>query len=268
MCLPALADPPRSPKKTHAARVCELIDTHARRHGLPSEFFARLIWKESRFDPNAVSPAGAEGIAQFMPGTAAMRGLANPFDMEQAIPASARYLGELKSGFGNLGLAAAAYNAGENRVARWLSSGGFLPLETEDYVLDIMGEPADNFADKAHVGTNRPLDPNMSFAAACQNLKVIRSQTVAMASVHVKPWGIQVAGNFRRAAAIRQWQRLEGRFPKLLSSHDPVVSRVRTPIGRRGIYAVRIGADDRSEAGQICQSLRSIGGSCIVVRNR
>lgn len=268
LCAPALADPPRSPKKAHVARVCDLIDTHARRHGLPSEFFARLIWKESRFDPNAVSPAGAEGIAQFMPGTAQMRGLANPFDMEQAIPASARYLGELKSGFGNLGLAAAAYNAGENRVARWLSSGGFLPLETEDYVLDIMGEPADNFSDKAHAGTNRPLDPKMSFAVACQNLRVIMSETVAMASVHLKPWGIQVAGNFRRSAAIRQWQRLEARFPKLLSSHEPVVSRVRSPIGRRGVYAVRIGADDRSEAGVICQKLRSVGGSCVVVRNR
>lgn len=267
-CVSALADPPRSAEKIHVARVCDLIDTHARRHGLPSEFFARLIWKESRFDPNAVSPAGAEGIAQFMPGTAAMRGLADPFDMEQAIPASARYLGELKTGFGNLGLAAAAYNAGENRVSRWLSSGGFLPLETEDYVLDIMGEPADNFSDKAYAGTNRPLDPKLSFAVACQNLRVIMSATVAMASINIKPWGIQVAGNFRRSAAIKQWQRLEGRFPKLLSSHEPVVSRVRTPMGRRGIYAVRIGADDRSEAGLICQSLHSVGGSCIVVRNR
>lgn len=267
-CAPAFADPPRSPAKTHVAHVCDLIDTHARRHGLPSEFFARLIWKESRFDPNAVSPAGAEGIAQFMPGTAAMRGLANPFDIEQAIPASARYLGELKTGFGNLGLAAAAYNAGENRVSRWLSSGGFLPLETEDYVLDIMGEPADNFSDKAYAGTNRPLDPKMPFAVACQNLPVIMSATVPMANINIKPWGIQVAGNFRRSAAIKQWQRLEVRFPKLLSSHEPVVSRVRTPMGRRGIYAVRIGADDRSEAAVICQSLHSVGGSCIVVRNR
>ena len=268
LCAPALADPPSSPKKAHAAHVCDLIDTHARRHGLPSEFFARLIWKESRFDPNAVSPAGAEGIAQFMPGTAAMRGLSNPFDMEQAIPASARYLGELKTSFGNLGLAAAAYNAGENRVSRWLSSGGFLPLETEDYVLDIMGEPADNFSDKAYAGKNRPLDPKMSFAVACQNLPAIMSATVAMASINIKPWGIQVAGNFRRSAAIKQWQRLEGRFPKLLSSHEPVVSRVRTPMGRRGIYAVRIGADNRREAAVICQSLHSVGGSCIVVRNR
>lgn len=267
LAAPALADPPRSRKRDHVARVCDLIDTHARRHGLPSEFFARLIWKESRFDPGAVSPAGAEGIAQFMPGTAAMRGLADPFDIEQAIPASARYLGELKAGFGNLGLAAAAYNAGENRVARWLSSGGFLPLETEDYVLDIMGEPADNFSDRAHAGTNRPLDPKAPFLDACRNLPVIMAATVAMASVHVKPWGIQVAGNFRRAAAIKQWQRLKGRFPAL-ADYDPVVSRVRTPMGRRGVYAVRIGADDRAEAGDICRKLRGTGGSCIVVRNR
>ena len=268
LCLPALADPPRAPKQDHVARVCDLIDVHARRHGIPSEFFARLIWKESRFDANAVSPAGAEGIAQFMPGTAALRGLADPFDMEQAIPASARYLGELKTGFGNLGLAAAAYNAGENRVARWLSSGGFLPLETEAYVLDIMGEPADNFSDKTHAGTNRPLDPEASFAEACRKLPVIMSATIAMASIHIKPWGIQVAGNFRRAAAVSQWLRVKAQFPKLLAGHDPVVSRVRTPMGRRGVYAVRIGADDRAEADKICLNLHNAGGSCIVLKNR
>ena len=177
---------------------------------LPPDFFARLIWKESRFDPNAVSPAGAEGIAQFMPGTAALRGLQNSFDIEQAISASAKYLGELKTGYGNLGLAAAAYNAGENRVSRWLSSGGFLPLETESYVLDIMGEPADNFADAAHAGTIQPLDPKMKFGEACRKLPVLESAVIAMATVNVKPWGIQVAGNFRRTAAIRQWQRLKG----------------------------------------------------------
>ena len=89
-----------------------------------------------------------------------------------------------------------------------------------------------------------------------------------MASVHVKPWGIQVAGNFRRAAAVRQYQRVKARFPALLSDHEPVVSRIRSPIGRRGIYAVRIGADDRAEADAICRQLRGVGGSCVVLRNR
>ncbi|MER8862764.1 lytic transglycosylase domain-containing protein [Mesorhizobium sp. M0751] len=262
------ADPPRPAKQKLIDRVCDLIETHADQNGLPRDFFARLIWKESRFDPNAVSPVGAEGIAQFMPGTAKMRGLANSFDIEQAIPASAKYLAEMKSGFGNLGLAAAAYNAGESRVTRWLNSGGFLPLETESYVLDVMGEPADKFTDAAYAGVIRPLDKKASFAAACRELPVIMSRTVPMSSINIKPWGVQVAGNFRRAAALNQWLRVKSRFPALLAGHDPVVSRVRTPIGRRGIYAVRIGADSRAKADTICDKLQSVGGACIVVRNR
>lgn len=265
---PAWADPPGRTRPVNIHRICNLIEAEALRHELPRDFFARLIWKESRFDPNAVSPAGAEGIAQFMPGTARMRGLADPFDIDQAVPASASYLAELKKDFGNLGLAAAAYNAGENRVSRWLASGGFLPLETEAYVLDIMGEPADSFADAGYAGTIHPLDPKLDFGQACRQLPVIMSATIPMASINVKPWGIQVAGNFRRGAAIGQWQRLRKRFPTLLAAEEPVVSRVRTPLGRRGVYAVRIGADDRAEADTICRQLRSIGGSCVVVRNR
>src|SRR5437868_12940647 len=95
----AFADPPQSKSaaKRLISRVCDLIETQAEQNGLPKDFFARLIWKESRFDPNAVSPVGAEGIAQFMPGTAKLRGLADPFDVGQAIPASANYPAELKA---------------------------------------------------------------------------------------------------------------------------------------------------------------------------
>jgi hypothetical protein len=262
------ADPPQSAKQRLIDKVCNLIEAHADQNGLPKDFFARLIWKESRFDPNAVSPVGAEGIAQFMPGTARMRGLANSFDITQAIPASARYLAEMKTAYGNLGLAAAAYNAGESRVSRWLSSGGFLPMETESYVFDIMGEPVDKFTDRSYAGTPQPLDAKASFAVACRRLPAIMSTTVAMASINVMPWGVQVAGNFRRSAALNQWLRVRSRFPALLSGHDPVISRVRTPIGRRGIYAVRIGADTRANADIICQKLHSVGGSCLVMRNR
>ncbi|WP_292378681.1 lytic transglycosylase domain-containing protein, partial [Mesorhizobium sp.] len=145
----AQADPPQSAKQRLIDKVCNLIQANADQNALPRDFFARLIWKESRFDPNAVSPVGAEGIAQFMPGTAKMRGLADSFDINQAIPASARYLAEMKTSYGNLGLAAAAYNAGESRVSRWLNSGGFLPMETESYVFDVMGEPVDKFTDPA-----------------------------------------------------------------------------------------------------------------------
>ncbi len=264
----ARADPPGRSLPVTVGRICTLIEREADRNGLPREFFARLIFKESRFDPGAVSPAGAEGIAQFMPGTARMRGLDDSFDVEKALPASARYLGELKTGFGNLGLAAAAYNAGEARVSRWLTSGGFLPLETENYVLDIMGEPADNFTVASYAGTVQPLHPKLRFSDACRKLPVTMSDVVAMASVHIMPWGVQVAGNIRRAIAIRQWQRVKGRFPALLAGHEPVVSRARSARIPRGIYAVRIGAESRELADRICTSLRKAGGACVVLRNR
>ncbi|MBE0560040.1 SPOR domain-containing protein [Brucella anthropi] len=83
-----------------------------------------------------------------------------------------------------------------------------------------------------------------------------------------KPWGIQVAGNFRRSAAANQWVRLRKQFSAVLAGHDPVISRIRTPMGRRGIYAVRIGANSRGEADSICAKLRAAGGACIVSRNR
>ncbi|MEQ1940824.1 transglycosylase SLT domain-containing protein [Mesorhizobium sp. VNQ89] len=265
---PTLADPPGRSLPVTIGRICTLLEREADRNGIPKDYFARLIFKESRFDPRAVSPAGAEGIAQFMPGTAAMRGLDDSFDIEKALPASAKYLSELKGRFGNLGLASAAYNAGEGRVSRWLSSGGFLPLETENYVLDIMGEPADVFAEASYAGTVQPLHPTVAFAKACRNLPVTMSAVVAMSSIHTKPWGIQVAGNTRRNAAIRQWQRVKGRFSALLAGHDPVVSRVRSARVPRGIYAVRIGAESRKEADKICDRLRQAGGACVVMRNR
>ena len=255
-------------KAAHLDSVCTLIRNSADRHGLPRAFLARLIWKESRFDPNAVSPAGAEGIAQFMPGTAKLRGLADSFDMSTAIPASAAYLAEMTANYGNLGRAAIGYNAGEGRLSRWIAGGGWLPLETEAYVLDILGEPADNFADASKQATIKPLDDKLGFDDACRKLPVIMSQTIPMARIQLKPWGIQVAGNFRRSAAIGQWQRLRSRFGSVLSGHDPVVSRIRSPMGRRGIYAVRIGANDRAEADRICATLKRAGGACVVSRNR
>lgn len=262
------ADDDKPESAAPLASVCRLIETHADRHGLEAAFLARLLWKESRFDPNAVSPKGAEGVAQFMPGTAALRGLKDAFDIEQAIPASAAYLAELKQKFGNLGLAAAAYNAGENRVARWLSAGGFLPIETENYVLSILGEPVDVFIDRARSAKIEPLDGQKPFDEACRSLPVTARTVVAMANVPVQPWGVQIAGHFRRDVAINLWEQARRRHQALLSGYQPAVSRVRSPRGWRGIYAVRIGAADRAEAARICERLQRGGQPCVVLRNR
>ena len=258
---------PVAPPTPGVSQICAAIATSADGHGVPRDFFARLIWKESRFDVAATSPVGAQGIAQFMPGTARERSLADPYDFAQALPASARLLKDLRRAFGNWGLAAAAYNAGPTRVSRWLSSGGFLPLETEEYVLDITGNSADDFAAGEEIA-NRALNSKLSFDAACRQLPIVRFATISMAQIKPKPWGIQIAGNFRRSAAIGQLQRLRRSFPAILGKHEPVISRNRSAMGRRGIYAVRIGVDSRGEANQICTQLRSAGGACIVTRNR
>ena len=81
-----------------------------------------------------------------MPGTAAERGLLDPFDPVQALPKSAEFLQELRRRFGNLGLAAAAYNAGPRRVQEWLGGTGGMPQETRDYVFAITGRSVDDWA--------------------------------------------------------------------------------------------------------------------------
>jgi hypothetical protein len=72
------------------APSCDTLNSAAATHGLPLEFFTRLIRQESNFDPKSVSRAGAQGIAQFMPGTARWRGLSDPFEPTEALYESAR----------------------------------------------------------------------------------------------------------------------------------------------------------------------------------
>jgi hypothetical protein len=119
--------------------LCNALLTSAQDNELPVAFFANLIWQESHLRDDAVSPKGALGIAQFMPETAVESGLDNPLDAMQAIPASARLLRELRLQFGNLGFAAAAYNAGPHRVSAWLAHHRALPRETRGYVVQVTG---------------------------------------------------------------------------------------------------------------------------------
>jgi len=127
------------------AEICDSLTDAAHSNNLPLPFFIRLLYQESGFRPGTVSPAGAEGIAQFMRETAADVGLDNPYDPVQAITASAQLLRDLAQKFGNLGLAAAAYNAGPKRIRDWLVKKGNLPAETQNYVKTIPGRPAENW---------------------------------------------------------------------------------------------------------------------------
>lgn len=257
----------KAPYKPETAKICALIADAAKKYGIPKNFFARLIWKESRFDHLAVSPVGAQGIAQFMPATAKERGLTDAFNIEQALPASASYLNDLYNSLGNWGLAAAAYNSGPTRLSKWIKSGGFLPLETEDYVLSITGKPIDYFLTAKEL-TDTALDENLTFQLACERLPILKFRAVSMAQLHPYPWAVQVAGNFRRSAVTAQWNRLRKQNPKLFEGHEVFVSRVRSPLGRKGIYVARIGVHNRQNAEQLCTKIRIGGGSCIIRKNR
>ena len=125
--------------------ICDALVQSAQSNDLPVPFFIRLLYQESTFRPAAISSAGALGIAQFMPETAAHRRLDNPFDPAQAIPASARLLRDHYRKYGNLGLAAAAYNAGPRRVDEWRAKKGPMPQETQDYVKTITGFPVESW---------------------------------------------------------------------------------------------------------------------------
>jgi hypothetical protein len=147
-------------KQPSREEICRMIEDAAAKESLPFDFFTRLIWRESRFDTRAVSPAGARGIAQFMPKTASGRGLDDPFDPLRALQESAEYLRELLQRFGNLGLAAAAYNAGPGRIKDWLAKRGPpLRRETHDYVEIITGHAPHRWAAEApEVETVREAD--------------------------------------------------------------------------------------------------------------
>lgn len=251
-----------------ASDFCPVIEQEARENGLPVGFFTRLIWQESRFDPGAISPVGAEGVAQFMPGTASSRGLRNPFEPIEALRESASYLHELMKSFGNLGLAAAAYNAGPGRLARWLKRQDDLPLETTAYVLAVTGHAITEWMTK-------PI-PDLSSDKSCfeliANLKTKSSPLSAplespLENPEWKPWGIQLAGNWHLGLLLASFERIRRRYPTVIGEAKPYIFRTHMRGVRTVSFALRLMEDSRQEADRFCARLEAVGGACAVLRN-
>ena len=126
------------------ARYRGVITASARAAGVTPVLLAALLEAESGFNPQAVSAAGAQGIAQFMPGTAAGMGVRDPFDPDQAIAGAARLIAAGLREFGSVPLALASYNAGSGAVHRY---GGIPPYpETRAYVARIMARAGEGAA--------------------------------------------------------------------------------------------------------------------------
>ena len=253
-----------------------MIELAARSHGLPLEFFARVIWQESRFEPGAVGPTTrsgqrAQGIAQFMPGTAAERGLLDPFDPVQALPKAAEFLSELRRQLGNLGLAAAAYNAGPQRVRDWMAGRRTLPAETRNFVLAITGIPAEDWA-KSGGREHEPL-PRPNCAQLMALLHRAPNPFVEKLEERVNlvagaPWGVQLSAGFSRDRALEAFASIAKRYAETLSGRDPsLLSTTLRSRGTRAFYQVRVGTETRAAADSLCGSIRRAGGACMVLRN-
>ena len=248
--------------------ICAIIEPAAKAHGVPVGFLTRLIWQESNFQTHAVSPAGAQGVAQFMPGTATARGLADPFDPEQAIPHSASLLADLKAQFGNWGLAAAAYNAGPGRVAKFVKGEGDLPGETQDYVAIVTGHGAPEWIgpDAAKL-TDEAVFPGTSCGEIVAKFRVAQPTLFANSSFWA-PWGVQISGAFNKAAALRQYEREKARYAVILGGVQPMILAGRLRYrGFRTFYRVRAPAPSRQAAEALCSKLEKVGGACVVLRN-
>ena len=273
--IPLSAETARDNGDTQEA-LCLMVEAAAKANDLPLEFFARVIWQESRFQTHAVGPLTrsgkrAQGIAQFMPGTASERGLLDPFDPVQALPKAAEFLNELRNQFGNLGLAAAAYNAGPRRVQDWLAGSGDIPQETRNYVLSITGTGVDGWVT---AGKNSKMFDSVP-RTGCRDLiamlerepnRFFTQLKQHVTQAIVKRWGVQVAAGFSRDQALIMYARAMEGLSALTGFKDdpnflPLLFRAR---GTSTFYQVRIGTDTRREANDLCVRVRHAGGACLV----
>jgi hypothetical protein len=274
---PAQAVPPvqqaqQSPGPNHppptADDICHAIEQDAAENELPVEFFARVIWQESRFNASAVSPKGAQGIAQFMPRTADFRGLADPFDPIAALHHAASYLSDLRKQFGNLGLAAAGYNAGPGRVSAWLGKQRDLPSETRNYVAIITGWTADEWASSSPPKTSETTIPQEAPCTQLANLILAKPKDAQRIATYVPPWGAQFAADVSESVAWTTYRMAQKRFSALIGNREPMVLRGRLP--GRGFaqrYMIRIADNSRTNMENLCAKIISAGGGCAVLRN-
>jgi CheY-like chemotaxis protein len=249
-------------------QICQTIELAARENNLPFEFLTHLIWQESRFNPGAVSRAGAQGIAQFMPTTAAWRGLENPFEPIPAIRKSAELLRALVRQFGNLGLAAAAYNAGSRRVQDWIEGRASLPMETQAYVRIVTGHSTDEWRLASPIALNPPAPervpcPPVTRAVPRREVAhgIPREKVATVITQQGQTWLVLRAmsgPDTNAAAAYIQMQRQLS----ALGSRGPLIIRyIREGSSR---YEVRVPATSRENAEKLCSNLQARGASCVV----
>lgn len=252
--------------------TCNAIEVFSKRHDLDTGFFARLIWQESRFDPNALSHANARGIAQFIPSTARLRGLKDPYNPADALEHSAQYLAEMAKKYGNEGMAAIGYNGGERRAEGFLEGKGLAP-ETVNYVPIITGLTAEQWRDAAPKSHDFRLTPDKNFQAACTEMARKRRLTPIKRAKPlpppVKPWGVQLGfGTSKNAATSKVKSQTRACRRQVQREKLDLIYVKNRVSGKKGYFFARIGRNTRQNATKLCSTLKRQGCACLVVQNK
>jgi hypothetical protein len=203
-----------------------------------------------------------------MPRTADWHGLADPFDPIEALHHSAAYLRELREQFGNLGLAAAAYNAGPGRVRAWLASHRPLPGETRNYVAMVTGWTADEWASPSPPQKAETTIPQGVPCTRLANLILAPRQEAQRIATYVPRWGVQLAAHLSESKAWALYRERLKRFASLIGDREPIVLHKQIPgMGRAKRYIITIASDDRAPLDKLCQQLIALDATCDVLRN-
>jgi Transglycosylase SLT domain len=264
-------EPPGDNTLATTPSICQVVQSAALANGLPFEFFAQVIWQESRFRSDAVGPITrsgqrAQGIAQFMPMTAAERLLHDPFDPVEALPKSAEFLRHLLTQFGNLGLAAAAYNAGPQRVRDWLSGKRTLPSETQSYVSIVTGHSVQEWARPEQVVLAITIPREMPCGETAKMVE--RLQSPSTVSRPKLTWIAQLIGDSSETNALARFRQLQKKHQGLLGAYEPVIVRTTLRVRPEPIWTrIRVELDTRQAAESLCSRLEVVGEHCLVQRN-
>jgi hypothetical protein len=173
--------------------------------------------------------------------------------------------------FGNLGLAAAAYNAGPYRVSRWLSHTGSLPDETIAYVQIVTGRSVWDWATHNEAKWNDmdfPEDVNCWTAPLVANpLGSAPTTTRPPSPVVWKQWGVQLVGAWNQGSVLAAFERLRRQYSEIFANREPVILHVRPDFASVLMYEVRVAEDSQQSANQLCKRLKAAGCPCDVLRN-
>ena len=136
---------------TTSASVSQLIANAAARYGVPSQVAMEVAVQESGLNPNAVSSAGAQGVMQLMPATAAQLGVTDPFNPQQNVNGGVQYLSQLYAKYGSWDLALAAYNWGPGNLDNAINQNpgnplSLAPAETQNYVSSVLTGAGGNYS--------------------------------------------------------------------------------------------------------------------------